>query len=253
LLKHLLRLDLGAERPLLRGLAPGDGAGDDRDPVSLAARREPDGQARLQPLDVTRPPVAQARAHRAEPLVPGREVSTVTLERGVSLEHYALVFPQHLAVGRPERRGLAVDVLPPLAHRPPDDAQAVGGIHRHLEAAVIRPRRHLAAVHPQMSRGRGDLHFQLRGPLPVSAHPARGQPFRSAADQRRHLIGAERPAAGEQRHRLQERRLALGVAAHEDVQAGIQRQPHVFQVPHVRDLHRLDPHPLPSFPKAASA
>jgi hypothetical protein len=197
--------------------------------------------------------MTQPRADRAQPLVPRREIAAPALQGRVPLEEDALVFAQRLAIRGPQCGRLPVDVLPAVAHRAAHDLQAIGGIHRDLQAPVVGTRRDLASIDAQATAGGTHLHLELRAPLRAAAHPTRGQSRRSATDDGRDVIGPERPTASQQRDRFQQRRLALGIAAHEDVQPRIERQPHVPQVPHVGDLHRLHPHSRASRLKAASA
>ena len=187
-------------------------------------------QGLAQAVDVDRAARAQACAQLHETLAPRVEVLRPGLQRRVPLSEDALELASGLPVGRPQGRAGTVEKLPALAHRAAHHPQAIGRVHDHLQPAVVLPRRDLTSVHPQPAGAGHDLDLQARAPVRRDRRRLGAQPFSAAADEGLGLIRAERTAAREQAHGLEQARLALRVAPHQHVQPGRQIQ---ARLPHV--------------------
>jgi hypothetical protein len=106
-----------------------------------------------------------------------------------------------------------------------DHAESIRRVHDDLEPTVVLAWRDGAAVDPEEPSGLAQLDLE-RHAAPVRGRRApRPERLRAAADERPGVLGAERAPAREEAHCLEQRRLALRVAAQEHVQPRAELEP----------------------------
>src|SRR5512143_2529718 len=236
-------------RPQLRQLVLQLAAGLDlarrprRGPHLVALARGPKAlrQRARQALGIQPAPVPQACAALDEALRPDVQVRGTALERGVALGEQALEPAQFRAVRRPQGGRLAVEELSAIAHGAAHDAQPVCRIYDNLEPPAVLAGRDVAAVDPEHPLLRPPLHLQLRAPGALAVTPAGEERARAVADHARRVLRAEGAPAGEDTDGLQQRGLALGVAAVEHVEPGVELERGLADVAEVTDGKLLDP------------
>ena len=216
------------------------------DLIALLRGPEPFRERRAQARGVGGTAAPQPRAALDEALGPGVQVARARLEGGVSLREHALELPELGPVRRPERRRLPVEKLPAVAHRAVYHAQPLARVDDDVEAAVVLRGTHVAAVDPERPPSRLELDLELGRAL-VVGFGRRDKEARAAPDDARRVVGAERAAARDEADRLEKRRLALPVLAHEHVQPGSELELRLTDVAQVADPKLLQPdQPPPS-------
>ena len=212
------------------------------------AGRKPVGERRAQPLGVVGAARAQPRAARHEALGPG-----VLVARAPSRARRCAAAARARTAAAP--RGTTARAPPP-AGRGTAGARACCRRSRAAARSSRRPRRAGRGTRPgaPRARSRGTRAGRARArprarPRARRARP-RPPPASEAApapDHARGVLGAERAAARDEPDRLEQRRLALAVPAHEHVQprAELELASRMFRRSRTRSS--LDPdQPLPS-------